>query len=153
MNCFQEGNALTDNFQDPLNHCKDNCIDICERTKYIIPINSYYSYKYWSEGIATVELSIASFEYPVFEETPKWTLPSFIGILGGALGLWLGINILDTIGYAMNGIDMLIRAWKKKDANKTIIKANSNRVEDNHFSSDYNERTLLSYGKRYIQVF
>ena len=47
--------------------------------------------------LTTVYLNWGSFEYINFEQDWVWSATSFIGALGGALGMWLGLSVLSLI--------------------------------------------------------
>ena len=109
---------------DHLIQCEKGCLDICERITYFNPPKSVWFYYpgdevYKQANYSLIQLTIAGFEYPIFEETLKWTFPSFFGTIGGALGLWLGINILDTIAHGIIGVKFLLRERRRKANRKT----------------------------------
>ena len=115
---------------DQLIDCEKKCLDICERTTYFASRNSDTRFFpslqdeiYKQANYSVIQLMIGSFDYPIFEETLKWTFPAFFGTIGGALGLWLGINILDTIINTMIGVRFLIRASKRKKVEKTTTRS------------------------------
>ena len=109
---------------DHLIQCEKSCLDICERITYFNPTSSsWYSDPidevYKQASYTLIRLTIASFDYPIFEETLKWSFLSFLGTIGGALGLWLGINVPDTITYIMAGVRFLIQVCRRRTAKET----------------------------------
>lgn len=120
-----------------LTKCEDGCLDICERTTYFIPQGSIYWYSqpnlcYKQSKCSITEIAIANFDYPLFKETLKWTFPSFFGVLGGALGLWLGIDVLSIVIYFGNSIIFVKQAFNKKQAVKKAVKTAMKRTEPNN---------------------
>ena len=110
--------------RDHLIQCEKSCPDICERITYISPLgsDSHFDPKdevYKQAKYSLIQLTIASFDYPIFEETLKWSFLSFLGTIGGALGIWLGINVLDTITYIMAGVRFLIQVCWSRAAKET----------------------------------
>ena len=111
---------------DHLIQCEKGCLDICERITYFSPPDSSSSINrddldevYKQANYSLIQLTIASFDYPMFEETLKWSFLSFLGTIGGALGIWLGINVLDTITYVMAGVRFLIQVCRRRTAEET----------------------------------
>ena len=110
--------------RDHLIHCEKSCLDICERITYFRPPGTagyYYPIDevYKQANYSLIQLTIASFDYPIFEETLKWSFLSFLGTIGGALGIWLGINVLDTITYIMARVRFLIQVCWSRAAKET----------------------------------
>jgi Amiloride-sensitive sodium channel len=109
---------------DHLIQCEKGCLDICERITYFNPPDSIWNdypidEVYKQANYSLIQLTIASFDYPIFEETLKWSFLSFLGTIGGALGIWLGINVLDTITYIMAGVRFLIQVCRRRTAEET----------------------------------
>ena len=109
---------------DHLIQCEKRCLDICERITYFNPPDSIWyddpiDEVYKQANYSLIQLTIASFDYPIFEETLKWSFLSFLGTIGGALGIWLGINVLDTITYIMAGVRFLIQVCRRRTAEET----------------------------------
>ena len=57
--------------------CEEKCLDLCERTTYIHPEVSEYIYSaegsvYKQKRYSIIQLVVANFEYPIFEETFKY---------------------------------------------------------------------------------
>ena len=109
---------------DHLIQCEKGCLDICERITYFYPTGSLWGYYpidevYKQANYSLIQLTIASFDYPIFEETLKWSFLSFLGTIGGALGIWLGINVLDTITYTTAGVRFLIQVCRRRTAEET----------------------------------
>ena len=109
---------------DHLVNCEKNCLEICERITYFSPSGSQWYFDpinevYKQANYSLIRLTIASFDYPIFEETLKWSFLSFLGTIGGALGIWLGINVLDTITYIMAGVRFLIQVCWRRTAKET----------------------------------
>ena len=123
--CFEEQNMVdNEEAHDHLIQCEKGCLDICERITYFNPPGSKASYYpeeevYYQANYSLIQLKIASFDYPIFEETLKWSFLSFLGTIGGALGIWLGINVLDTITYIMAGARFLIEVCWSRAAKET----------------------------------
>lgn len=145
-----DGKAYSD-----LTNCEESCLDICERTKYFITPQSLYTYQKDSEiykkaNYSIIELKKGKFDHPVFEETLKWTFPSFIGVLGGALGLWLGINIVDCITYAVTGVHFLIQRCKRKANNKINTKSTNCNGRNDARRRAWEEDNAPSVWKRYV---
>lgn len=72
---------------------KEHCAslgELCERRVLRLQL---ISEKYTSTGARTV-LHIGSFDYPIFEERYELSVEEFIGALGGALGFYLGVDVL-----------------------------------------------------------
>ena len=112
--------------RDHLIQCEKGCLDICERITYFNPPDSawfkdrnHMAEVYKQANYSIIQLTIASFDYPIFEETLKWSFLSFLGTIGGALGIWLGINVLDTITYIMAGVRFLIQVCWSRAAKET----------------------------------
>ncbi len=42
---------------------------------------------------------MVAFDYAVYKETFTWTLESFLGAFGGTLGLWMGLNFINILGF------------------------------------------------------
>ena len=120
--CFEEQNMVDDEEdRGRLIQCEKSCLDICERTTYFSPPDSasyYYSFAldefYKQANYSLIKLTIAGFDYPIFEETLKWTFPAFFGTIGGALGIWLGINVLDAIVFTTTAARSLVRAHRRR---------------------------------------
>lgn len=89
--------------------CLVGCPQACEQRIYN---RIYTAEKYRVSNVSTEESDIIvtaiSFDYPIFEEIPAQTFPSFIGALGGILGLWLGLDISSITQYILN----LLTQWK-----------------------------------------
>lgn len=47
--------------------------------------------------LTTIMLNWGSFEYLTLEQQLQYTPTSFIGTVGGAIGMWLGLSILSLI--------------------------------------------------------
>lgn len=47
--------------------------------------------------MTTVFISWASFEYMTVEQSEVYSYSSFVGELGGILGLWLGLSVLGIV--------------------------------------------------------
>ena len=112
--------------RDHLIQCEKGCLDLCERITYFSPPGSEWlkdrndmAEVYKQANYSLIRLTIASFDYPIFEETLKWSFLSFLGTIGGALGIWLGINVLDTITYIMAGVRFLIQVCRRRTAEET----------------------------------
>lgn len=142
--CFEENNTSgCDEAQDRLIHCEENCLDKCERTTYFIKpdgVNYYESIRAPTNQVlyALAMLSVENYDYPIFEETWKWTFPSFFGTVGGTLGLWLGINVLDSVIYIIIRIKVLTQGQKtetvEENTNKAAFKYTEKNGADNTIS-------------------
>ncbi|CAD5221373.1 unnamed protein product [Bursaphelenchus okinawaensis] len=85
--------------------CTEQCKRDCQQIRYQIvsgqtarivhPLSNGKKVK--SNAMTTVFVSWASFEFMTVEQDNVYTWSSFIGELGGILGLWLGLSILAII--------------------------------------------------------
>ncbi len=156
--CFNKKYILSEKeAQSDLVQCEEKCLDVCERTTYLTPKGSEYSYTaegsiYKQENYAIIQLVVANFDYPIFEETFKWTFSSFFGTIGGALGLWLGISALGSTIYATTGVKFLIQLWKGKPSGKRLGKPVLKLGGKSDAQRDAFKRSRLSNWKRYVSI-
>ncbi len=127
--------------------CENRCLRKCEKKIYSrldIHEGDIRSIVTNTKGklFATIKLVIASYDYPIFEEIWEMSFPQFFGALGGALGLWLGITVLDTIIYVTKGIKILIKARQRKIADEKLARKSCTRVKNDNINED--ERTSKS---------
>lgn len=152
MNCFNEENvSSSEEARRNFTFCEYNSLDICDRTIYSQPISSFNGYQYNQYKKATLKLVIASFEYPAFKETRKWTVSSFIGVFGGALGLWLGINILNGARYTVRAMKKFTSSGKTKHAKSTVAKSVKNVNENSVGHGNVIKHEAVSSPKRYAK--
>jgi hypothetical protein len=95
--------------------CRDKCVPNCE--KWIYQFEFATTSAASSQSLVDYFLSMATNDYLIMEETHTWTFEQFIGALGGALGIWLGLDFGILIEFFVNPILLLIRKLLSKKSN------------------------------------
>ncbi len=72
--------------------CKSKCFPNCTHFIYTFQADEYSTQT--SDMIIFSVQYMSSSDYTIFTEFPSWSFNEFIGALGGALGFWLGIDII-----------------------------------------------------------
>ncbi len=94
-------------------YCEEKCWDLCEQRFFVPNRGSSLQSDTLDNIDVNVKLYVDSFDYPVFTETFKYTFSSFLGVLGGILGLWLGLNFLDTVECMKTAAIIFLRVIKR----------------------------------------
>ncbi len=76
---------------------------------------------------------MASFDYPMYNETYKWTMETFLAKLSGALGLWLGIRFINILQFSASVL--LFGAKNSTISTKHKIKINNYVGSPKHTAS------------------
>ncbi len=77
--------------------CEENCPEAC--SSYSFTLSSVWDYDNARINTTRFEIGIDTFDYAMFNETYKWTMESFLGEFGGALGVWLGIDLIKVLRF------------------------------------------------------
>ena len=89
-------------------NCTDKCVPNCEKWYYEFEIKAYYR-PHDSEIVHAVQIQILSSSYFILTEEYTYNFELFIGTLGGAIGIWFGLNFVILIGFVFKPIMTLIR--------------------------------------------
>jgi hypothetical protein len=64
---------------------------------------------------AAVSLNfVTSYDYMIIEEAYSWTFETFIGALGGILGMWLGLDFSVLLEFFFNPMMVVLRRCLSK---------------------------------------
>jgi hypothetical protein len=97
-------------------NCSDQCKQNCAKWYYEFELNTailnpnasqfYPNYKlyYWQ-----LNMKMNTVDYLILTETYTWTFELFIGALGGAIGIWLGLDFGVLAKLVFKPIMMLLR--------------------------------------------
>jgi hypothetical protein len=83
---------------------------------FLIDVMPTSDITYIGSGIQIV-MYMPTFDFLIMEETYAWTFKTFIGALGGAIGIWLGLGFGILIESIFNPIMKLIRSLLSRKGN------------------------------------
>jgi hypothetical protein len=69
-----------------------------------------------------VEIHLLTADYLIMTETYTWTFELFIGALGSALGIWLGLDFVVLIYFLFKPTMMLIRKFLSNDGESILLR-------------------------------
>ena len=116
-NCtFNQYKNCSKNLENENKTCTSSCVPYCEKWYYNVEMTS-------QEGQPTeqqLDMVMNVFDYLIVEETYKWTFETFIGALGGIMGIWLGLDFGTLVAFVFNPIMALIRKQLSKKDTITV---------------------------------
>jgi hypothetical protein len=91
LDCLNETDSKSDS------SCENNCPTACLSSDLTLD----WIFHDWTtrKNGTKIEIGMSTFQYAMFNETYKWTMETFLGAFGGALGLWLGIDIIKILQF------------------------------------------------------
>ena len=102
--------------------CTNKCVPLCEQR--------HYEYGFESERVSSSKVNIVlkTFDYVIIEQVFLWnSFEEFIGALGGALGIWLGLDFVIIVEFIVKLVTTLIK--------KVLLRTSTNSEEDEHRKS------------------
>jgi hypothetical protein len=98
-------------------NCSDKCVPNCAKWYYEFAVTSVspnLTSKYTHSDPTIyrqriINMKMETVDYLIMTETYSWTFELFIGALGGAIGIWLGLDFGVLIKLVFKPIMMLLR--------------------------------------------
>jgi hypothetical protein len=105
-----------------------NCLDYCDEGSYAAVSDITLSPNN-TQTIITIQYAGSSF-YPFYDQQWPWTTETFVGALGGVLGLWLGIDLTILINIFLVPLTFCCCGIRRYRARRKIDKANVAKMND-----------------------
>jgi hypothetical protein len=123
-------------------NCASQCLDSCIYWRYDVekPPTPPTALDGCFSDMVVFEIQVASFDYQVFEESADWSFVTVIGVIGGAIQFWLGLDII-TIVYTILVTPVLFLIDKKFPKaiipNEIETRCNTEQKEEKRFFSKF----------------
>jgi hypothetical protein len=97
--------------------CTVDCVPSCSKWFLEFEISST---TYGESPVTYLTLSLNNFDYLTLTESYTWTFKTFIGALGGAIGIWFGLDFAVLIEFVFAPFMILIRRLLSKKGLKIL---------------------------------
>ncbi|GFU32809.1 amiloride-sensitive sodium channel subunit alpha [Nephila pilipes] len=113
----------SDDFLEDYNTCKDLCKDDCAKTKYNLNVQERFTRDFIFDDqpsenqtkLIKVEIIIEKSEVITFLHRPQYLSVEAFSYIGGFIGVWLGISLVEVADFADSMFRIIRYAFKKKD--------------------------------------
>ncbi len=102
-------------------NCTEKCVPNCAKWIYEIDVRSDEDMELLDYNNSQyVNIKIMNLDYLIMIETYVWTFELFIGALGGAMGMWLGLDFIALIEFIFKPITILYRNLLPKQSESIV---------------------------------